>query len=731
MIRSLILTILFLVSFAFENNAQVQHSIARQWNEVLLDAIRNDFARPTVHARNLFHVSAAMYDAWTVYSDEPAPWLLGNTRGNFTSVYSGIPVSTDIENDREMAISYAVYRLILHRFEFSPGSIKIRNEAFSLMMDLGYDPNVTGTDYRSGDPAQVGNYIASQYIAFGLTDGSNEQLDYINQYYSPVNPPLVPTRSGNPQIIDPNRWQPLFLDNFIDQSGNPIPVGQISFLSPEWGNVTPFAMGTSDRKFNERDGDTYWTYMDPGPPPFIQEDGEGTSEQYQWGFSLVAIWSAHLTPNDGVMWDISPRSLGNVTQLPSSAEEMQAYYDLINGGDPGTGYAVNPYTGAPYEPQMVKRGDYTRVLAEFWADGPDSETPPGHWFTILNYVNDQPELVKRFKGEGPLLDDLEWDIKTYFTLGGAMHDCAIAAWGVKGWYDYIRPVSAIRYMADKGQSTDPGDLSYHPAGIPLLEGYIELVREGDPLAGPQGNNIGKIKLMAWKGPDYIPNPEVDYADVDWILAENWWPYQRPTFVTPPFAGYVSGHSTYSRAAAEVLTMITGDPYFPRGMGEFIARKNEFLVFEEGPSEDVILQWATYRDASDQTSLSRIWGGIHPPADDIPGRKMGIKIGLLAFQTAEKIFNNAVITSLDEPFSATAEIFPNPVKEGSPVRIQPDPSGDISEIKVMDLQGKIHRELTFPSPVSSLTIEGFLSSGLYILQVSNSRGEISSFRLIVK
>ena len=103
-------------------------------------------------------------------------------------------------------------------------------------------------------------------------------------------------------------------------------------------------------------------------------------------------------------------------------------------------------------------------------------------------------------------------------------------------------------------------------------------------------------------------------------------YQRPTFVTPPFAGYVSGHSTYSRAAAEVLTLLTGDEYFPGGVGEFKAPMNEFLVFEEGPSVDVTLQWATYRDASDQTSLSRIWGGIHPPADDIPGRKMGIEIG---------------------------------------------------------------------------------------------------------
>ena len=131
------------------------------------------------------------------------------------------------------------------------------------------------------------------------------------------------------------------------------------------------------------------------------------------------------------------------------------FYDLLDGGDPSTGYAVNPVTGAPYTPQMVPRGDYARVLAEFWADGPDSETPPGHWFVILNEVNDHPELVKRFGGAGPELGPLEWDVKAYFALGGAMHDSAIAAWGIKGWYDYIRPLSAIRAMADLGQSTDP------------------------------------------------------------------------------------------------------------------------------------------------------------------------------------------------------------------------------------------------------------------------------------
>ena len=222
-------------------------------------------------------------------------------------------------------------------------------------------------------------------------------------------------------------------------------------------------------------------------------------------------------------------------------------------------------------------------------------------------------------------------------MGGAVHDAAVAAWGIKGWYDYVRPISAIRAMAERGQSTDPNLPRYHPGGIPLVDGYIELVDEGDVLAGEQGQNINKLKLYAWRGPAYIENLDTDVAGVGWILAGAYWPYQRPSFVTPPFAGYISGHSTFSRAAAEVMTHLTGDAFFPGGMGEFHTRQNEFLVFEDGPSVDVILQWATYRDASDQTSLSRIWGGIHPPADDIPGRIIGEKIGIAAFHLAESYF----------------------------------------------------------------------------------------------
>jgi hypothetical protein len=483
--------------------------------------------------------------------------------------------------------------------------------------------------------------MAQKMIEFGLQDGSNEINNYSNLHYQTVNPPLLLSEESLYNDINPNHWQPLAFEVFIDQSGNEIPGETPDFLGPEWGQVIPFALSEDDLSINP-DGDfDYYVYHDPGQPYQMQysDSGNGIDDPYKWNFMLVARWAAHLDPYDGVMMDISPASIGNLSidEFPNTFEEFQAFYDFENGGDPSQGRDLNPYTNQPYTPQMVARGDYARVLAEFWADGPDSETPPGHWFTILNYVNDHPLLVKKFKGQGEALSDLEWDVKCYLTLGGAMHDSAISAWGIKGYYDYVRPISAIRYMAGNGQSTDPNLPNFHPQGIPLIDGFTELIQSGDPLAGDMDENVGRIKIYTWKGHDFINDPEVDEAGVGWILASNWWPYQRPSFVTPPFAGYVSGHSTYSRAAAEVLTMITGDDFFPGGMGTFDVTQNEFLVFEEGPSQSFTLQWATYRDASDQTSLSRIWGGIHPPIDDIPGRKIGEQVGIDAFNLALSYF----------------------------------------------------------------------------------------------
>lgn len=615
-------------------------TVARVWNEQLLSLIRVDFARPPVHARNLFHLSAAMFDAWAVFDGKATPYLLGRNVNGFMCAFNGFQSRSDLNAARREAISYAAYRVLSHRFSANASA---RANALALVQlpatleALGYSPAVTTTDYAGGSAAALGNYIAQCIVAYGLQDGSNELGNNQNRFYTPINNALDPRLPGNPFIKDPNRWQPLLLDGFVDQSGNVIPGRENPFLGAEWGLTQPFALSGNDRSRFVRDGAEYVVYLDPGRPPQSSPDGGGTTAAYAWNFSLVSVWSSHLDPKDGVMWDISPAARGGPQVLPATPGEYSNFYKLIDGGDSSSGHSVNPFTGQPYETQIVPRGDFTRVVAEFWADGPDSETPPGHWFKLFNQISDHPALAKRVGGKGERVDNLQWDIKGYFALGGAMHDSAIGAWSIKGWYDSVRPLSALRFMAAQGQSSDPALEAYSPRGIKLVPGLIELVNLGDPLAGVAGQNKGKIKVLAWRGPSFVDDPKAGNAGVGWILAENWWPYQRPNFVTPPFGGFISGHSTFSRAAAEVVTLLTGDEYFPGGLGEHHVNKNAYLVFERGPSVDLTLQWATYRDAAAQSSLSRIWGGIHPPVDDVAGRRIGEYIGVSAFALAERHF----------------------------------------------------------------------------------------------
>jgi hypothetical protein len=274
-------------------------------------------------------------------------------------------------------------------------------------------------------------------------------------------------------------------------------------------------------------------------------------------------------------------------------------------------------------------------VAEFWADGPASETPPGHWNVLANHVSDSAQLQERI-GAGPA-NRLRWDVRLYFALNGAVHDAAVAAWGVKRAYNGVRPISMIRYLAGKGQSSNPNGPSYDREGLPLVPGLIEVVTAASSAPGERhaalAGHVGKIAVRSWQG---VPREAGRKTGVAWVLGVNWLTYQRPTFVTPAFPGYVSGHSTFSRAAAEVLTAITGSRYFPGGLFEETIRPGS-LVLEQGPTAPVTIQAATYYDAADQAGISRLYGGIHVSADDFGGRRVGARVGKAAWAQAQRYF----------------------------------------------------------------------------------------------
>ena len=574
-------------------------SVARVWNEAMLDAIRRDVPAPTVHARNLFHVSAAMWDAWAAYDSDAAGYFVNEELH-----------ADDVTMARETAMSYAAYRILLHRYSIAAGMEETFHDLSSTMASLCYRIDYAQTE---GDgPADVGNRIAAHVIRYGRHDGSLEDQRYIDTNYEPANAPMVVADPGT-TMRDPNRWQPLALDQLVAQNGLPIPGSVQRYIGPHWGRVRGFALPTLSTGMP----------LDPGPPPQLGETSDGA---FKWAAVQVIRYSNQLDATNGSMIDIGPGALG----------------DNPLGTNAGDGHDLNPETGKPYAPNPVPLGDFARALAEFWADGPDSETPPGHWNTIANAVSNAPSFDHRVGGHGSEIGRLEWDVKLYFALNGALHDAAVAAWGVKGHYDSARPISMIRYMGGRGQSSDPRAPGYDRDGLPLVPGLIEVVTPGSSSTGERHEHlvrhVGEVAVRSWLGSPR--DPTLQTAGVGWARAVDWVPYQRPTFVTPAFAGYVSGHSTFSRAAAEVLTAFTGAPTFPGGVMEWRIPAGS-LVYEEGPTRDLVLQWATYFDAADQAGLSHLYGGIHIAADDFAGREVGAACGRDAWALALRYFNGSI------------------------------------------------------------------------------------------
>lgn len=579
------------------------HSVARAWDEALLAAIRIDTPRPVVHARNLYHLSVAMWDAWAAYDA---------TRVADPVLHREEATADDVTAAREAAISFAAYRLVRHRFSASPGAVATGLAVDRLFYDLGYDKRFTSTEGAS--PAALGNRIAAAVIAWGLADGSNEAGKYADPTYASVNPPLVVVDPGT-TMNDPNRWQPLSLTVQIGQNGVPIPGNVQVNIGSHWFGVRPFALRRS------APGEAY--FSPPGPPLVVPDLAE-----YQDQALEVIEKQSLLDPTDPTVIDASPGSMG--------ANSL--------GANDGGGRPLNPFTGLPYAANPVKRQDYYRVLGMYWADGPASETPPGHWNTIANEVADSPGFVRRIGGTGPLLDPLEWDVKLYLALNGSVHDAGIAAWEQKRVHDSARPISMIRWLAGNGQSSEPSAPSYDPQGLPLVPGLVELVTAESSAPGGRhahlADHVGEVAVRAWRGEPADPKTQV--GGIGWILATRWIAYQRKTFVTPAFPGFVSGHSTFSRAAAEVMTAFTGSEYFPGGLGEFDAPADVFLPPEKGPTEMVRLQYATYYDAADQAGISRLWSGIHVRADDFAGRRIGHDCGLGALELALRHFDGTAV-----------------------------------------------------------------------------------------
>jgi vanadium-dependent haloperoxidase-like protein len=112
------------------------------------------------------------------------------------------------------------------------------------------------------------------------------------------------------------------------------------------------------------------------------------------------------------------------------------------------------------------------------------------------------------------------------------------------------------------------------------------------------------------------------------------------FVTPSFPEYLSGHSTFSAAAAALLKAAIGSDTF--GMSVTIPAGSSNIEPGAVPASPVTLSWKSFYEATDQAGISREYGGIHFNDGDFEARQAGEDVGLQVWSKAKTYFNGKAI-----------------------------------------------------------------------------------------
>jgi membrane-associated phospholipid phosphatase len=227
--------------------------------------------------------------------------------------------------------------------------------------------------------------------------------------------------------------------------------------------------------------------------------------------------------------------------------------------------------------------DAQKAEAEFW--GIFGMAPAPQLIEMTKFVSNTNDLR---------LDD---DVKLFFVASNAILDASIAAWDAKYAYDYVRPITAIRALGEAQIS------AWRPRSLPAALAYSTPAVKADAeysVAVPAG--LGEVRAADWE--PYLP--------------------------TPPFPSYVSGHSAFTAAWARVMELMTGKPDF-----DFKVTMRRLYVEQRELAQPVTLSYPTFADAAEASGISRIWGGVHWPADNDRGLELGRKVGENAWRRAQQ------------------------------------------------------------------------------------------------
>jgi membrane-associated phospholipid phosphatase len=223
--------------------------------------------------------------------------------------------------------------------------------------------------------------------------------------------------------------------------------------------------------------------------------------------------------------------------------------------------------------------DEQKIIAEFWAGGPNTLTPPGMfiwlWRTFAVTSN-----LRATKGiDGVFLSGLQ--------LAAELFEGSRMTWALKKQFFEARPIQEIRRA-------------------------------------------------------YASSTLVNY-DGSSVAGNLWIPYQVTSFVTPPFPDFPSGHSTFGQVFANVMTEWFGNsipdisaqsysalPIWSPIFGAAFSTNWNTIPIAAGSSEiqagvvpaaPITLSWGTWQEMADSCGVSRQYGGIHCVSAHIGGQSV--------------------------------------------------------------------------------------------------------------
>jgi len=534
-------------------------TVVSDWNAAALAEVRLSRSLrngPPIVARALAIAHTCMYDAWAAYDDV----AVGTTWPDPTSRRR--PVEERTDENKAKAVSFAAHRCLRNLYpdgSLPPPLAQPSVRLNAMLVSFGYSLDETcSTDdeCRAADPATpagIGNIAAQTVIDARRHDGSNQ--------YGDLTPAPCPAFIPWPQ--------PCSASAYGQTSANPGRTGAYSDYvvagytpyvpsNPLMGYCNPLVAVCERQEIVDPN---HWQPLIFSNGQACLDSGSGTEETCP---GIQVFVAPH--------WErVTPFALTSSSQFDDILTVPPPDY-LKNSGQ----YQNDVNDIIQFSRSLDPR---RKLIVEYWADGPSSELPPGHWGLFAQFVSQRDNHT------------IDQDAKMFFAMHNASFDAGIVAWHIKRMYNGVRPITAVRF-AKQGQT-----------------------------------------INAWGGPG---------RPIEIIPGEKWSPYNPGTNLTPPFPGYFSGHSVFSRSSATVLSLFTGDDFF----GFSTVLPANFGRVEPGiPSEPTTFSYATFSDAADEAGMSRLYGGIHFADDNETAQYVGYLIGVQAWSKAVTFFNGTASSAL--------------------------------------------------------------------------------------